>query len=192
MPAAVVNVPCSIVKCRNSLRAAGDEVTSTNSLRLFKKGGFLFPKTYRGNWCSSQHSCTGHKWKVSSNFRMWNIPCLPQVASKVAKVLILIVSEIPADHPTMRWTCHWVKWPTALILHIKLSIKNAKGERIRRRGIGDISSSLWLNKKKKTGPKKRKDTRWGERERRWHSTMIHDLSHPFFPASVKMMMGGWG
>lgn len=40
MTAAVLNVPCFIVKCRNSLWTARGEVTSINSLTLFEKGFF--------------------------------------------------------------------------------------------------------------------------------------------------------
>lgn len=101
------------------------------------------------------------------------------------------ITVTSSQHPALRWTCCWVKWPTALILHIKLSIKNKKKKkkgqrrRRRRRSHHDNTSPLWLDRNWSSRGRKSMDD--GRRRGRRHM-----MTFSFYiPSSQHQCEGGW-
>lgn len=97
-------------------------------------------------------------------------------------------------HPAMLWTCRWVKWPTALILHVKLSVKDKKKkkrERERKRMspwqlffFSVIGHKLVQRRENKTW------RMWGGGG--WGTRADLFFSHHVFSASLWRRLDGWG
>lgn len=102
------------------------------------------------------------------------------------------ITTTSSGHPATLRTCRWVKWPTALILHIKLSVKNMKKKKRDRK---EKRTSLWrlFSVIGQTGPAEGK--RWWEEIGGHMLTFsIHNTSsqHQYKEGSMDGWMDGWG
>lgn len=181
---------CEMLELTRDKRKAEANVyrlLTITSLRLFEGILFLPDSGMNTNYTGkklraavlskkAQHNCPAlikmealHIFKWA---RIWNVSCcpvkLPKCCQPTNHCVCVCVCETPGGsscHAVK--TCHRVKWPTALILHIKLSIKKrvAKGE-----GEGEdiaLTSwiSLWLNTKVVRKNQKERSEGWGKEGR---------------------------
>lgn len=93
----------------------------------------------------------------------------------------------PPDHPATQWTCRLVKWPTALILHIKVTVKKKKKKEKKEKSSWPLFLSvightmLWRNSRRN-----------GLVKREGRGVNIMTFTYPFFSVSIhRRMEDGW-
>lgn len=117
---------------------------------------------------------------LNGNVVLLHDTCSSDLVSKIFPALLASCAKMlpdnqpphceitPPDHPIPPWTCRWIKWPTALILHIKNKKKKV------REGEDVTVTSLSLCDWTRTGPKEQKKKRWG-----WKREGVHMMTFSF-------------